>query len=72
MYKIVSLRENYYSPHWVEVKHGRLCLSKLYGSDTYGPDITLLIVTSFPLYCRHLSQEKREAVLTQLSLKLCE
>ena len=37
-------------PHGVEIKHGRLELCKLYGCDADSPDVTLLVVASFPLH----------------------
>lgn len=42
------------SPHWVEVKHGRLELSQLNGSDADGPDIAQVVVPPLLLHCSHL------------------
>jgi len=42
-----------HSPHWMEVKHRWLQFRKLDGSDSNCPDITLLVVSTFPLDSRH-------------------
>jgi hypothetical protein len=46
----------------VQVKHRRLQLGQLNGSDAHGPDITQLVVASLPLHCCHLwsHPERRE------------
>lgn len=42
------------SPHWVQVKHGRLQLCQLDGSDADGPDITQVVIATLLLHRSHL------------------
>lgn len=42
------------SPHWVEVKHGRLELSQFDGGDADSPDVTQVVVAALLLNCSHL------------------
>lgn len=42
------------TPHGMQVKHGRLQLGQFDGSDTDGPDVTQLVVSTLPPHCRHL------------------
>ena len=52
--KIKNFTWSSYSPHWMKVKHGRLQLCKLNGSNADGPDVTQLVVTAFPFNSCHL------------------
>lgn len=50
-------------PHWVKVKHRRLQFGKLNGSDSNGPDVTLLIISALSFNGSHFRSHPKTTTM---------